>query len=84
VAERLERNAHRMFTRQVRRHDVEPDLRDRLWADGEIRAFWLSQARDVLDDIRADHAASLGICPNDREIAIGNRRCPVSDGKDTS
>jgi hypothetical protein len=63
MAEPLERIAHRMFTRQIRRHDVEPDLRDRLWADGEIREFWLNHARDVLDDIRTDHAAGLGTCP---------------------
>jgi hypothetical protein len=39
VARPIERIAHRLFTRQVRQHDVEPSLSNRLWADREIRAF---------------------------------------------
>jgi len=82
VAERLERIAHRMSTRQVPRHDVEPDLRDRLWADGEIRAFWLSQARTCwTTSAPRSRPRHLSKRTGGRHR---HRRCPVSDGKDTS
>jgi hypothetical protein len=66
VARPIERIAHRLFTRQVRQHDVEPSLSNRLWADREIRAFWLTHAQDVFEDVRAECAANLRAHPGDR------------------
>ncbi|HEX2073099.1 MAG TPA: hypothetical protein VHF92_04880 [Geodermatophilus sp.] len=57
MATLAQRIAYRMFTRQARKHEVEPALMERLWADGEIRRFWLDQAQCALDDIQAENAA---------------------------
>ena len=55
-----ERIARRMFTRQASARDVESGLVERLWADAEIRSFWVTQARGLLDDVAEETGCTPG------------------------
>lgn len=50
--------AYRIFTRQTDGHDLDSELLNQLWADAEVRAFWLAHVQAVLDDVADENAAS--------------------------
>jgi hypothetical protein len=52
------RLAYRICTRQTDGHDLDSELRNQLWADAAVRAFWLAHAQAVLDDVADENAAS--------------------------